>query len=46
MNDDYVAFLVQEAALAVVKAYDAAVPAHLAFAEAVEPDQFRPIWSS
>jgi len=45
-NDYYADYLASEAVVAVENAYDAMVPARLRFAEAAQPDTFRPIWSS
>jgi hypothetical protein len=46
VNDYYLTFLVQQAAGAVASAFDQAEPAHLVFARAAQPPEFRPVWSS
>jgi hypothetical protein len=46
VNTYYLDYLAQQAAAAVVQAYDAAEPAHLRFARGAQPASFRPIWSS
>jgi hypothetical protein len=45
-NQYFVSYLVQKSALAIEHAYDNMVPAHIRYAEAVEPSNLRQCWSS
>ena len=45
-NEYFANYLVQKSALAIEQAYDNMVPAHIRYAEAVEPSNLRQCWSS
>ena len=45
-NEYFASYLVQKSALAIERAYDDMVPAHIRYAEAVEPSNLRQCWSS
>ena len=45
-NEYFVDYLVQQSALAIERAYDGMRPAHIRYAEAIEPSNLRQCWSS